>query len=38
MGKGEWAVKDLITSYNIFMAMFNTNFYFCSCSPLLGTI
>jgi hypothetical protein len=21
MGKGEWAVKDLITSYNVFMAM-----------------
>ena len=38
MGKGEWAVKDLITLHNVFMAMFNTNFYIGSCSPMLGTI
>jgi hypothetical protein len=38
MGKEEWAVKDLITSYNVFMAMFNTNFYIGSRSPILGTI
>ena len=27
MGNGEWAVKDLITWYNVFMAMFYKSFY-----------
>jgi hypothetical protein len=38
MGEGEWAVKALITSYNVFMGMFNADFHIGSCSPMLGTI